>query len=145
LPVVQRAAEVISRWKMRRLFGQVAYAEKQLGGRFSDDAVLFLALIFAIQTARIDRGCVLEEEPEEIAWLEAHPVWTVAEEMAGRLRWGVGAPWPRAEIASIARYLLAAPRNERWPGDMDIDASFSKLVDGLMRHISRSYDLPSLE
>ncbi len=32
-----------------------------------------------------------------------------------------------------ARYLLAAPRNERWPGDMDIDASFSRLVDNLTK------------
>jgi mannitol operon transcriptional antiterminator len=145
LPIVRTAHEIIKRWNVQRLFGQVAYAEAQLGGRFSDDAVLFLALIFAIQTARIDRGRTIKGELPETDWLRKHPVWPVAEEMAARLRWGVGAPWPEAEVASIARYLLAAPRNERWPGDLDIDASFSQLVDQLMRHVSSRYEMPSLE
>lgn len=145
LPIVAEAEAIIKRWDVQRLFGHVAYAETQLGGRFSDDAVLFLALIFAIQTSRVDRGRQIRSELKGTAWLREHTVWSVAEEMAGRLRWGVGQPWPEAEIAYIARYLLAAPRNERWPDDLAIDDAFRDLVDRLMHQISASYQLPALE
>lgn len=145
LAIVQRAEAIIRRWDVQRLFGQVAYAETQLGGRFSDDAVLFLALILAIQTSRVDRGRKIRSDLQEISWLKEHAVWSVAEEMAGRLRWGVGEPWPEVEIATIACYLLAAPRHERWPDDLDIDSAFRELITQLMQHVSASYQLPALE
>lgn len=145
LPIARRTETIIGRWDVQRLFGHVAYAETQLGGRFSDDAVLFLALIFAIQTSRIDRGRQIREKGDEFAWLRNHAVWPVAEEMARRLYWGVGAPWPETEVAYIARYLLAVPRNERWPDDVDINGAFEDLIDQLMEHVSAGYGLPALK
>ncbi len=145
LPIVNRVEAIITEWQVQRLFGQVAYGETQLGGRFSDDAVLFLALIFAIQTSRVGRGREIKNGWPESAWLREHAVWPVAEEMADRLHWGVGVSWPDAEVAYIARYLLAAPRNGRWPDDLDSDDDFSDLVDQLMRHVGVRYRLPALE
>jgi len=145
LAIVQRGAQIINEWKVSRIFGQVAYAETQLGGRFSDDAVLYLALAFAIQTARVEQGHTIEMAPPELTWLQSHSVWPVALDIANRLRWGIGEPWPEAEVAFIVRYLLAAPRNERWPGDLDVDSSFGILIDQMMQHISNRYELPALE
>jgi mannitol operon transcriptional antiterminator len=163
LPVVEQARQITARWDVQRMFGHVAYAEAQLGGRFSDDAVLYLALFFAIQVARVDRGHFTTVTTTAVAnngstqsvgngllhWLSQRPVWSVAEELANRLRWGVGKPWPEDEIAAIAMYLLAAPRNERWPGDLAIDdargGSFADLLERLMQHISKAYSLPTLQ
>lgn len=145
LPIVHQAARIISRWAVPRLFGQVAYAEAQLGGRFSDDAVLYLALVFAIQAARVEQGHVVSSPLPSMEWLKEHSAWPVASEIASRLHWGVGEPWPESEVAFVTRYLLGAPRNERWPGDVDIDSSFGTLLDRMMHHIGARYEMPALE
>ena len=41
-------------------------------------------------------------------------------------------------------HLLTAPRNERWPDDLEIDKSFSELIDELVQIIVDAYQLPSL-
>ena len=144
-PMVQRAATIVGRWKLQRIFSQVAYAEKQLGGRFSDDAVLYLALCFAIQATRVEDGHFVQVSEEDAAWLKERSVWPIAKEMANRACWGVGRPWPEDEVASIAMHLLAAARNERWPGDLEVDASFAGLLDRLMEHIAARYEIAALE
>lgn len=145
LPVVQRTAAIVRRWDMQRVFSQVAYAERQLGGRFSDDAVLYLALCFAIQATRVKDGFVVRVGDDDAAWLKARTVWPVAAEMAKRACWGVGQPWPEEEVAFIAMHLLAAARNERWPGDLEVDDAFTELVDGLMQQIAARYEIAALE
>ena len=47
---------------MRRAISLVAKAEEQLGGRFTDDAVLHLALVFAIMSNRVQSGNHLDGE-----------------------------------------------------------------------------------
>jgi hypothetical protein len=143
--IVQRAAASVGRWDLQRVFSQVAYAEQQLGGRFSDDAVLYLALCFAIQAARVKGAHVAQVSAADVAWLQERAVWPVAAEIASRACWGVGQSWPTAEIASIAMHLLAATRNERWPGDLAVDESFGELLDRLMRLIAARYEIPTLE
>lgn len=145
LPVVQKASQIISQWEMKRSFGHVAWAEVQLDGRFTDDAVLHLALMMAIQTDRIQNGHILDIDSQTIAWLQTLPVWHVAAQIGRRLSWGHGNHWPEAETAGIAMHILAAPRNERWPGDLEIDRSFSDLVDDIMEAISAAYKMPGLK
>ncbi|MCP5101594.1 MAG: PRD domain-containing protein, partial [Chloroflexi bacterium] len=41
-------------------------------------------------------------------------------------------------------YLLTAPRNDRWPDDLEIDFSFNELIDSIMNHIGKMYQLPAL-
>ncbi len=145
LPIVQKANQIIRRWETRRAFGHVAYAEAQLDGRFTDDAVLHLALVLAIQTERVKSNHHLNVESETIAWLESLAVWPVAAQIARRLGWRLTNNWPQAEIAGIAMHLLAAPRNDRWPGDLEIDDAFSNLIDDLMQYIAQAYNLPDLK
>ena len=56
LPLVGHINDYLSNLHLRRTIGLVAKAEEQLGGRFTDDAVLHLALIFAIRSNRIQSG-----------------------------------------------------------------------------------------
>lgn len=142
LPLVKKAAHIIQQWDTRRTFGQVAYAEAQLDGRFTDDAVLYLALVLAVQTERTQHDNCLEVNEANLTWLKTLSVWQVANQIARRLGWGDTGNWSEAEIAMIAMHLLAAPRNERWPGDLDIDGSFSTLVDMLIQQISDGYQMP---
>lgn len=153
--IVQRAATTVARWDVQRVFGLVAYAERQLGGRFSDDAVLYLALCFAIQAARVQDGRFVDVLEEDLTWLQALPVWPIATEMASRACWGVGEQWPAGEVAYVAMHLLAATRNERWPGDLEleirsteIDSSDSNfvaaLLDELMQLAAARYEIPAL-
>lgn len=144
LPLLKQVNAILCQWDMQRTFGQVAYAEAQLGGRFTDDAVLYLALIFAIQLWSVKRKNTLNIPCETIADLRTLPTWQVAEQVSQHLAWNTSAHWPESEIASLAMHILAAPRNERWPGDLETDVKFGKLVDTLLEHIAEAYQMPSL-
>jgi transcriptional antiterminator len=64
LPLVGYIDSYLSSLHMRRSISLVAKAEEQLGGRFTDDAVLHLALVFAILSNRIQSGRHIEVEDE---------------------------------------------------------------------------------
>ncbi len=143
LPLVERAQAIVQRIDLKRAFGHVAYAEAQLGGRFTDDALLYLALVLAIQADRVRQGNGVRVDADLLRQLQVSPVWGVAMQIARRLGWRAGT-WPEAEIAGIAMHLLAAPRNERWPGDMEIDTLFKTLIDALMARIGAVHQQSAL-
>lgn len=145
LPLVEKANAIIRGWETKRMFGQVAFAEAQLGGRFNDDAVLYLALILAIQTARVKVGKTVTLDAATLGWLQSLLVWTIAAQMARHMGWRVNGNWPDSEIGYLALHILTAPRNERWPGDLEVDHTFSELIDDLMRRVAGAYNLPELE
>lgn len=134
----------LRKWDMTRGFGQIAFAEAQLGGRFTDDAVLHLALMLAIQTERVASGRHIDIVQSEIEWLSSLPVWEIAETIASRLDWKVSPNHMRADIAGIAMHILAAPRNERWPGDLDVDSHFESLMSEVMERVATFYDTPAM-
>lgn len=144
LPIVQRANDIIHHWDMRRTLSLVAHAEAQLGGRFTDDAVLYLAFTFAVQASRIQLGQTIRLDESCIEQLRHFPVWVIADQIARRLAWQSARPWPAAEIALTTMYLLAAPRNERWPDDLALHEAFARLTDEMMRYIGEAYRLPNL-
>lgn len=149
LPIVAQANQILERLNTQRVLGLVAYAEEQLGGRFTDDAVLHLSLALAILAYRVSTGRHLEVDDETIksaslAWLQALPVWEVSRMMARRLGWTPESPWLDADLAGIAMHLLAAPRSEIWPGNPDRDQSESILINQLVAQISQVYDQPGL-
>jgi mannitol operon transcriptional antiterminator len=143
LPLVQRTGEIVRRWDTQRTAGIVAYAEAQLDGRFTDDAVLHLALSFAIQNSRVQQGQFVQISPAEIDELRQFDVWPVAGRLAHRLAWPAKG-WPEAEVAHLAMHLLAAPRNDRWPGDLDLNGSFASLLEAVMEAIAEAYQQPGL-
>ena len=145
LPLVEESDKILQQWNLNRVFGQVAYAEAQLGGRFTDDAVLHLSLVLAIQTERISNGHHLYIDAENIAWLKSLSVWDVASMVAKRLGWKLSTNWRDTDIAGIAMYILTAPRNERWPGDLEIDTNFEKVMNAIMAHIAEVFDTPEME
>jgi mannitol operon transcriptional antiterminator len=78
LPIVEQANKIIRGWDTTRTFGQVTYAEDQLGGRFTDDAVLYLAMVLAIQTERVKSGKVVDLPELLWSWLRDLEVWATA-------------------------------------------------------------------
>ena len=144
LPIVQQTVVKIQQWHTDRTLSQVAYVEKQFNGRFSDDAVRFLALAWAIQTNRIRQQHYISTIPISLDWLKTLVVWPVAEKIAKRLGWHSQRGVPEAETAVLAMHILSAPRNDRWPGDLDIDNTFTSLIDRLMIQIQKAYGLPTL-
>ncbi len=144
LPIFEDAHELMRRFDTRNSLALVAEAEAQLGGRFSDDAVLYLALAFAIQAERVQANRVVPIDPDLHAWLKRLDVWEIAARLVSRL----SSQWParasEAEIAWVCMYLLSAPRNEGWPGDMGIGIPYVLLVDEVMHHVAAAYGRPRL-
>jgi len=141
-PLVQRSHQILQSWNMGRVFSQIAYAEAQLGGRFTDDAYLHLALVFAIQTDRILKGQHLPIIIEHIQVLNNLPIWDVAKMIARRLGWNLRPAEQNRDIAGIAMWLHAAPRNENLPGDFD--KSFDGLIAEIMEMIAGFYNSPEM-
>ncbi|MBE2222357.1 MAG: PRD domain-containing protein [Anaerolineae bacterium] len=144
MPIVAKVRTQIKRWDVQRTFGQVTYAEAQLNGRFTDDAVLDLALNLAVQTDRVQAGNIVLVQEQMLNWLQTLNIWAVATQIAKHLGWRSNTRWPETEIAYIAMHFLAAPRNDRWPGDLEIDNIFTELIDELVACIVNTYGLPHL-
>lgn len=143
-PLVLACNQVLNRWHLKRVFGQIAYAEAQLGGRFTDDAFLHLALVFAIQTDRISKGYHLRLADDIINSLKGLPVWDVAKMLAMHLGWPLPTPWRNNDIAGVAMWLISAPRNENLPGDLELDEKFIGLIDDIMLRIEDLYQSPAM-
>ena len=70
LPLVEHTNKQLRNLAVQTSLEWVAYAETQLGGRFTDDVVLHLALAFSIQRYRIQIGRYVKVEAEILHWLE---------------------------------------------------------------------------
>jgi len=145
LPIVQQTSEKLRKWQINRTLSQVAFVEKQFDGRFTDDAARFLALAWAIQTNRIQQHHYISTLQNNIDWLKTLAVWPVAKKVANRLGWHTQRGVPESETAVIAMHILSAPRYERWPSDLEIENSFSTLIDQLMAQIENTYGLPNIK
>ena len=141
-PLVDLCDQILKKWVLDRVFAQIAYAEVQLGGRFTDDAFLHLALVFAIQTDRVSQGYHLPISEEQIQELKQIPTWKVAKLMAQRLGWELPPATKDQDIAGIAMWLLSAPRNENLPGG--VEAGFNGLIEELMENIANQYSSPDM-
>jgi mannitol operon transcriptional antiterminator len=149
LPIVEHTNQTLERLNTQVVLGQVAYAEEQLGGRFTDDAVLHLSLALAILADRVHSGRHLEVDDDGIdsatlAWLKTLPVWRVARTIAKRLGWRLKSTWQDADITGIAMQIVAAPHSEIWPGDLDRDQMDTELINRLVEHICQAYNQPGL-
>ncbi|MGB1249372.1 MAG: BglG family transcription antiterminator [Candidatus Promineifilaceae bacterium] len=146
LPILLQIKEVVDEIEAHRAIEHVAQAEAALGGRFSDVAVLHLALVFAVQRQRVKRGYHLvgADNSAEINQLKAHPIWPTASRIYAKLLMKRHDKQHDAEVASIAAHLLGGARNDRWPGDLESETDFSDLISALMAQISEAYRLPDL-
>ena len=145
LPLVGEVDKYLSGLQLRRTIGLVAKAEEQLGGRFTDDAVLHLALVFAIMSNRLQGGNHLTVESELATSLLGAKMWPVASYVASRLGRESSTVWKDADIAGVAMEMMAAPRNDAFPGDLEGESDFSALCQRLMEHISQSFAISKIK
>ena len=144
LPGAQVAGQFIGQLNILRTLPLVAEAEAKLNGRLNDEAVLYLALYFAVQGQRILQGTILEEPQSTIEKLKSLQVWSVSKHLAARLGIQLGESWSDDEVANIAIQLLSTARNDRWPTDLDFDSTLTELIDFLMEFIAQAYRIPKL-
>ncbi len=145
LPLVATINDYLSGLRLRRTIGLVAKAEEQIGGRFTDDAVLHLALIFAIMSNRVQNGNHLEIDNQLLGSLQAAKMWSVASYLASRLGRETNSFWKPGDMAGIAMELMAAPRNDAFPGELERESDFSTLGERLMEHISQSFGISKIK
>lgn len=145
LPLVGTINDYLSNLHLRRTISLVAKAEEQLGGRFTDDAVLHLALVFAVMSNRVQSGNHLEVKDELIVSLQAAKMWPVASYIASRLGRESSATWKPADVAGVAMEMLAAPRNDAFPGELERESDFSALSERLMEYISQAYEISKMK
>lgn len=144
LPIIHLTNRLLQQWDTQAAFGWVAHAEAQLGGRFTDDAVLHLALGLAVQAGRASRGYYLQEDAATLAWLPGEKVWSVATDVSHRMWPHLPQAWRSGEITGIAMQLLAGLRDQSWPGDLEIDPLFTELIDVLMAEVAQAFATPQL-
>ena len=130
--------------RLRRTVALVTKAEEQLGGRFTDDAVLNLALIFAIMANRVQGGHHLELGDPLVNDLKAMPIWPVAGFIAQRLGSESNSVWKNMDIAGVAMELLAAQRNEILPGELVRNQGFELDIRRIMEYISETFEISKL-
>jgi mannitol operon transcriptional antiterminator len=145
LPLVAHVGKTLNRITVRRAINVVAQADGQLGGRFSDDAILHLAVVIAVQHFRIQERKHREAQPSELEWLHQTQVWPIAAQVAQRLARDAHSVWMPADIASMAREMLAAPRNEVSLDELKILDGFAVVLEQLLSHISHAFHLPALK
>jgi mannitol operon transcriptional antiterminator len=144
LPVLSHVNEIIQAWNTKKTIRRVTFAEAQLGGRFTDDAVLFLSLVFTIQANRILKKRYVQLESELIQLVKDRPAWLVAKQIAKKMASDPYQYWPEPEIAYIAMHLLSASRNERWPGDLDVGVELNQTIDDLLVWVAEEYQSSTL-
>jgi mannitol operon transcriptional antiterminator len=145
MPLVEYARQFLAQLNMRRAIGLVAKAEEQLGGRFTDDAVLFLALAFAIAAIRVKGGQHYTVPQDRLKWLQSLPIWPVAGFITRRLGRDTNATWSASDTAGIAMQLIAAPRNEIMPGEIELYDDFAALTEHLLEYISQAFAIGKLK
>ncbi len=145
LPLVEYTRQLLAQLNMRRTIGLVAKAEEQLSGRFTDDAILYLALSFSITARRVQARHHFQIDETELEWLQALPVWPVAGFIARRLANNSNAVWQPVDVAWIAKHMMAAPRNEVLPGEIEQYEDFAGLTERLLEYISRAFEMGKLK
>lgn len=144
LPIINHAIKILDQWNIKTAFEWVAYAEAQLGGRFTDNAALYLALALAIQAHRAANGFYVDCPEDTLAWLQAQKAWDVACEVA-QLMWPDGDDErTEAEIAAVAMYLLSGLRHHLWLRDLEIDPVLTDLINTLMEEVAMAFATPAL-
>jgi mannitol operon transcriptional antiterminator len=145
LPLVKYVSDLFAKFNIRRTIGLVAKSEEQLGGRFTDDAVLHLALIFTILASRVQEGHHLDVEETLLNWLQSAKIWPVASYVARHLGRDTNSTWKPADVGGVAMEMLAAPRNEILPGELERNSEFATLIERLMEFISDAFKIPKMK
>ncbi len=146
LPLVEKINHILNQIDMKKIFNKIVYVEDFLSGRFTDDAVLFLALVISILVIRAKAGQHIEPPiPESrLEKLQALAIWEAANKMVENLEMVTPSTLDINDMAYTAMYLMASPRVESWPSDSDQEILYRSLSKKLLKTVSKSYDLNAL-
>lgn len=145
IPMLEFVNTFVSQINMRRTVALVTKAEEQLGGRFTDDAVLHMALMLAIAANRVRGGHHLDVPEPTLNELMGMPIWAVADSIAQRLKRDSVYSWQSVETAGIAMELLAAQRNEILPGELAQNLVFELDLGRIMAYMSDAFNIPKIK
>ena len=145
MPLVEWTEELLEHLNLRRTIGLVAKAEEQMGGRFTDDAVLYLALSFAISARRVQEKHYFYMPEPQRQWIETLPIWPVAGYISRRLGRDTNSIWTPGDVAWLAMQMMAAPRNEILPGEIERYDDFTLLTDKLLEYTSEAFEIGKLK
>ncbi|HEU4325970.1 MAG TPA: hypothetical protein VFS21_22720 [Roseiflexaceae bacterium] len=143
LPMVAEAGRLVRAIDLAAAADLVVWAEAELGGQFTEEALRWLTLALAIQQLRVAGGQHAAWEDGEGSWARAQPVWSVAAQLANALWPALPAAPLEAETVALAVLFCAAPRDES-PSAAPRDATVQRLVGDLLGQIARHYGLPDL-
>lgn len=145
MPLANHVYQLALQWQTRQAMNLVSVAEVALNGRFTDNAVLYLSLVIAVQRQRIQDGQIARTIHPAFDRLAFQTVWRVAAQLLNQQ--GIQLPEAQqdAETAYLTMHLLAGSRNNIWPSDLEMDVPFQSLLDSLMRGIAQAYRVPSME
>lgn len=144
LPATRAAADLVARLDTTAGIGAAARLETECGGRFSDDAVLHLALVLAIQQYRTLTGATARADEKELADLRGSVLWPIASRLAAALMPTLAPAHLEGEVAHLAMILLAAEREGEWPAPYGPEAAMGALVDRLVEQVAARLQLPYL-
>ncbi len=145
LPITKNFTAFLNKLQPQDALEWVTIAEAQQGGRFTDEAVLLLALAFSIQHYRLQMGHQVEIEAKRIEWLKGQSEWQAAVKVAEKLWDGLQIEPILSEIAIITMNLLAGLRDHVWPGDFKIDPTLADLITELMEEVAQAFTTPGLK
>lgn len=145
LPIIQQINNLLDALPRQTAFEWVAFAEAKLGGRFTDEAVLHLAMALAVQYLRLQAGHDVKVESASLDWLTTQKEWPVAMGVSRLMQAeGLGVSFPAPEIGAVAMQLLAGVRDQLWPGDLEIDPALTRLIDMLVGEVAMAFSTPGL-
>jgi mannitol operon transcriptional antiterminator len=144
LPSIGAVGTLGCGWDVQAALAQLAWAEAELGGRFTDEAILHLSLAFAIQAQRVRVGHWASCDAEALGWLQEQATWPAADVIGRQLWRDLPSDARAAETAIIAMHLLCGARDEPWRHDLGADTAFRTLIDTMVAQVADAYAAPDL-
>ena len=144
-PVIKDINNFLNLSNMKKIFNKVVFIEDFLGGRFTDEAVLYLALVFSILIDRINMGIHIRIPEQEIEQLKKMQGWKAAERMARNLVEDSPIIWEDGDIAYIVMHILSSPVLENWNSDFGKADAHKGLFGELLEKISSIYKIEGLK
>lgn len=143
-PIIKRIVDRLQVWDIATAMQHVATVETTIGIRFTDEAVLHLALVFAIQRERMAQGLHMSCGTDTLQWLQARPIWASVVQLIEQLFPHVDQAVLIGETAGWAMHILSAGREYSSSRDLTLDEAFDQLITTLMQTIARIYNVPTL-
>ena len=144
LPLIEKINAILNLVDLKKIFNKVVLVEDFLSGRFTDEAVLFLALVLSILIVRLRSGNHIETPVQDTVKLKMLPSWNAAIMLIQNLDCPESLSWIDNDIFYIEMNILSCPRVDNWPSDNEQDSLYKELGNELISKVSQSYELEPL-